>query len=220
MSVTVVQIQSNCSSKRYRRHCCSFVIFDWMRNLLRITLLSRFVHVNWLNWEIWQAVIDKEKNTSNEKNYKICYLAEKILFRWYWALRESYHPIFWIFKNSTNIFEFQGKDVAKQILVMEQNKLKASDRSFRRPNLYFKFILDIHVVTSYQTAHNNQFACVKFNEFNHFIRSSHINVNMSKLLIISSIERKIDFSKIPKNQKPGNLSKWTRSYDPFDMTLW
>ena len=90
---------------------------------------------------------------------------------------------------------------------MEQNKLKASDRSFRRPNLYFKFILDIHVVTSYQTAHNNQFACVKFNEFNHFIRSSHINVNMSKLLIISSIERKIDFSKIPKNQKPGNLSK-------------
>ena len=87
---------SNCSSELYRRHHSELLLcnFDWMRNLLRITLLSRFVHVNWLNWEIWQAVIDKEKNTSNEKNYKICYLAEIILFNRYWTLRESYHPIF------------------------------------------------------------------------------------------------------------------------------
>ena len=140
---------SNCSSELYRRHHSELLLcnFDWMRNLLRITLLSRFVHVNWLNWEIWQAVIDKEKIRRMKKLQNLL-LGRNNTFQSVLNITWILSTNLWIFqklKISAKIYNFQGKDVEKRSWWWSKTNWKlpmeVSDARFCILNLSWTYML-------------------------------------------------------------------------------
>ena len=80
---------------------CSFVIFDWMRNLLR-------------NWEIWQAVIDKEKIRRMKKLQNLL-LGRKNTFQMVLHVMWILSPSLLKFSNIRQIFSnFKVKTLRKR----------------------------------------------------------------------------------------------------------